>query len=209
MNLLVLTPNHIWQKSCITFSGCSSFTLCKLLIPCKKCSITLCLVPLQLSVLPPVVGFIGPQVLPMSSCVQNPDTFHSSTTRNPDQADQPCIFHILGINGIIRTEKLHWPSPSAYCIYLPSPVYYYYPTSAKELKRISAKFRPGQDRNQERATRLTLTTMEYGSIDMWTLTGLMFTYLLWYVIPPSWRIQKELLSQLTCRDCRKTSFQIM
>jgi hypothetical protein len=36
----------------------------------------------------------------------------------------------------------------------------YYPTSAKDLKRISAKFRPGQDRNQERATRLKLTTME-------------------------------------------------
>jgi len=34
-----------------------------------------------------MAGFIGPQVLPMSSCVQN-----------PDQAD-------LGINGIIRTEK--------------------------------------------------------------------------------------------------------
>jgi hypothetical protein len=41
-----------------------------------------------------MAGFIGPQVLPMSSCVQN-----------PDQADQSCILHILGINGIIRTEK--------------------------------------------------------------------------------------------------------
>ncbi len=89
VNLLVLTPHHIWQKSCITFSGCPSFTHFA-----KKCSIALCLVPLQLSVLPPMAAFIGPQVLPMSSCVQN-----------PDQADQSCILHILGINGIIRTEK--------------------------------------------------------------------------------------------------------
>jgi hypothetical protein len=37
------------------------------------------------------------------------------------------------------------------------PGYYYYPTSAKDLKRISSKFRPGQDSNQERARRLTTT----------------------------------------------------
>jgi hypothetical protein len=80
-----------------------------------------------------------------------------STTRNPDQADQPYILYIPGINGSIRTEKAALPSPSAYCIYLPSPAYHYYPTSVKDLKRISAKFRPGQDSNQERARRLTPT----------------------------------------------------
>jgi hypothetical protein len=68
VNLLVLTPHHIWQKCCITFSGCPSFKqFCKLLIPCKKCSTALCLVPLQLSVLPPMAGFIDPQVLPLCS----------------------------------------------------------------------------------------------------------------------------------------------
>jgi hypothetical protein len=98
-----------------------------------------------------MAGFIGPQAR------VHPARFYFSTTRNPDQADQPCVLHIPGINDIIRTEKAALPSPSAYCIYLPSPAYYYYPTSAKDLKRISAKFRPGQDSNQERARRLTPT----------------------------------------------------
>jgi hypothetical protein len=87
---------------------------CKLLIPCKKCSIAMCFVPLQLSLLPPMAGFVSPQarVLPVSSCVWNLDTFHLSTTRNPDQADQPCIFHIPDIIGIIRIEK----SALTFCI---------------------------------------------------------------------------------------------
>ncbi len=48
-------------------------------------------------------------------------------------------------------------SQSINCIYLSSPAYYNYLTSAKGLKMISAKFRPRQDSNQERATRLTPT----------------------------------------------------
>jgi hypothetical protein len=63
----------------------------------------------------------------------HPARFYFSTTRNPDQADQPYILHIPGINGIIRAEKAALPSPSAYCIYLPSPAYYYYPISAEFL----------------------------------------------------------------------------
>jgi hypothetical protein len=98
-----------------------------------------------------MAGFIGSQAR------VHPARFYFSTTRNPDQADQPCILHIPGINGSIRTEKAALPSPSAYCIYLPSPAHYYYPTTAKDLKRFSAKFRPGQDSNQERARRLTPT----------------------------------------------------
>jgi hypothetical protein len=65
----------------------------------QKCSIALCLVPAQQSLLPPMVGFVGPEarVLPESSYV----IFHLSTTRNPDQADdQPFILHVPGINGV-------------------------------------------------------------------------------------------------------------
>ncbi len=56
----------------------------------QKCSIALCLVPLQPCLLPPMVGFVGTQakVLRVSSYVRNLDTFHLSTTRNPDQTDQ-------------------------------------------------------------------------------------------------------------------------
>jgi hypothetical protein len=36
-------------------------------------------------------------------------------------------------------------------------VYYYYPTSVKDMKEFLANFRPWQDSNQERATRLTPT----------------------------------------------------
>jgi hypothetical protein len=62
------------------------------------------------------------RVLPVSSNVWNLDTFHSSTTRNPDQAHKPCILHIPRINGTKRTERtaltfsisiLHWPTFSS------------------------------------------------------------------------------------------------
>jgi hypothetical protein len=163
-----------------------------------------------------LVGFVSPQarVLPMSSCGWNPEIFRLSTTRNPDQADQPyCIHHIPGINGIKRTRKPHWPSPLAYGIYLPSPAYYYNPTSVKDLKRIYAKLRPAQDNNQERATQLKRTRA------VAPLTGELWQ--VWYSDTFSdlwshhhilWRIQKDLPPQflsLTCRDCRKTSFQII
>ncbi len=60
--------------------------------------------------------------------------------KDPGQADQPCRIHIPGINVIIRMK--HRPSPSAYCIYLPSPAYYYHRTSAKDVKEVMPMFRP-------------------------------------------------------------------
>jgi hypothetical protein len=74
----------------------------------QKCSIALCLVPLRPSLLPFMVSSVSAQarVLPVSSYVWNAGTFHLSTTRDPeDQADQKCLLHVWGINGIIRTDK--------------------------------------------------------------------------------------------------------
>jgi len=112
----------ICWKSCITFSGCPPFHIfCKLLLPCKNV-----LVPLQPSLLAPMVSFVRTQarVLSVSSYVWNSSAFHLSRTRNPDQADQPCTPHIPGINSIIRTEKaatvlLHQQEKcvTAYCTY--------------------------------------------------------------------------------------------
>jgi diadenosine tetraphosphatase ApaH/serine/threonine PP2A family protein phosphatase len=72
---------------------------CELLIPCKNVQLHcawchcshLCCHLWQ--------GLTGPQAraLPVSSYIWNPGTFPLSTTRNPDQADQPCILHIPGI----------------------------------------------------------------------------------------------------------------
>jgi hypothetical protein len=73
----------------------------------QKCSISLCLVPLQPCLFPPMIGFVSPQArVLVSSCVWNPDNFHLCTTKNPDQAHQPCILHIPGISGIKRTEEV-------------------------------------------------------------------------------------------------------
>jgi hypothetical protein len=54
--------------------------------------------------------------------------------------------------------KLHWPSPSAYSIDLPSPAYNYYSTSAKDLKRNSAQFKPGQDSNNQQKEKILTPT---------------------------------------------------
>ncbi len=86
--------------------------------------------------------------------------FICPTTRNPDHVDQPCIVDIPSRhkcyqkNRESRTDILHQQENyiRTYCIYLHFPAYYY-PTSAKDLKRISTKSRPGQDSNQERPTR--------------------------------------------------------
>jgi hypothetical protein len=61
----------ISQESCITFSGCPAFAHLKSFYSMQKCSIALCLVPLQPALLPPMVGFIGLQasVLLVSSYV--------------------------------------------------------------------------------------------------------------------------------------------
>jgi hypothetical protein len=117
---------------------------------------TLCLVLLQRSQLPPMAGFIDPQaqLLPMSSCVWNLDTFRLSTTRNADQADQPCILHIPGMNGIIRTQKaaqtfisiLHLPTFSSLRILS---------HQCKGPEKNFCQFRPGHDGIQEWTTRFT------------------------------------------------------
>jgi hypothetical protein len=54
-----------------------------------------------------MAGFVSRQarVRSVSSYASNPGNSYLSTTRNPDQTDQPCILHIPGINGTIRTEK--------------------------------------------------------------------------------------------------------
>ncbi len=64
--------------------------------------------PLQPSLLPTLASFVSPQakVIFVSSYVWNTgSTFHLSTTRYPDQADQSCILHIPGIDGIIRNRE--------------------------------------------------------------------------------------------------------
>jgi hypothetical protein len=117
---------------------------------------TLCLVLLQRSQLPPMAGFIGPQakMLPVSPCVWNLDTFRLSTTRNADQADQPCVLRIPGMNGIIRTQKaaqtfisiLHLPTLSSLRLLS---------HQCKGPEKNFCRFRPEQDGIQERATRFT------------------------------------------------------
>jgi hypothetical protein len=54
-----------------------------------------------------ISGFISPQarVIPMSSYVWHLGTSCLSTTRILNQADQPGILHIPGINGVIWTEN--------------------------------------------------------------------------------------------------------
>ncbi len=66
------------------------------------------------------------------------------------------VYHIPGINVIIRTEKANLTFPIS--VYLLSPAQYYYPTSAKDVKEFLPMFRPHQDSNQERAARWTCTT---------------------------------------------------
>ncbi len=172
----------------------------------QKCSIALCLVPLQLSLLPPLAGLVGPQAreLPVSSCVWNPDTFHLSTTRDSHQSDQPCILHIPGINGIIRkafsfvgkaaltfsTRILHLPFT-----YILQPT-----TTIPSVQRTWKEFLPSLDLGKTATKREQQDWHQQGrSIDIWTLSGLMFTYLIWSMTLPLQRIHKELLPQfLSC-----------
>jgi hypothetical protein len=76
--------------------------------------------PLQPSLLPPMVAFIGPQAkaILVPSYFEISVPFHLSITINLDQADQSCILHDPDTNGIKESRKPHFTSPSAYCIYL-------------------------------------------------------------------------------------------
>jgi len=127
----------------------------------QKGSIVQFLVPLQQSLLPPMVGFIDPQakVILVSSYVWNLGTFHLSTTRNPNQGNQSCILQQpthtwYHKNRETCTDLLHKYIAFTYL----SPAFYYYPTIAKDMKRISAKFKQWQDINQEREKGLLTPT---------------------------------------------------
>jgi hypothetical protein len=59
----------------------------------RKCLIGQSLVPLQLSLVPPRWGSCSqqPRVLPVSTYAWNLDILHSTASRNPHSADQPCF----------------------------------------------------------------------------------------------------------------------
>jgi hypothetical protein len=124
VNLLGLTPCcRICWKSCITISSRPSFTC---FVSFRLHANTLnCTIPGAFAAISAAThGEFRRSSTQSASHVflcWNLDTLHLSTTTNPDQADQPCILHILGIH-IIRTEKgaltfsisiLHWPTFSS------------------------------------------------------------------------------------------------
>jgi hypothetical protein len=157
-----------------------------------------------------MVGYVGPQarVLSLSSYVWNLGTLHFPTTRNPDQADQlmhsphpRCQWYHKYRESC--TDLLYqWENfVTAYCIYLHSPPYYYPTSTRSEKVQTMPSYQPTESNKID-------NKKSYGSIDMWILIGLMFNYLLQSMIPPLWRIQKELPPQflsLTSRNCRKAS----
>jgi hypothetical protein len=149
---------------------------------------------------------IQARVLPMPYYVGNMGIFHSYPSRNPDQAAQACILHIPRINSIIKTGKAKcWPSPSAYCIYLPSPA----TTTIPLVQRTSAK----QDSNQESATKLTpkRAAVAPSRCELWQgwCSGTFSDMWSNQKVDPK-RIQKwtQLLS-LTSKDYGKKIFEIM
>jgi len=194
VNLLGLTPSHriCDQKSCITSSNCPSFTyFVRFWFHAKMFNYT---VPGAIVAISPMVGFISPQakVLPMSSCAWNLDTFHLSTARNLGQVDQPWSPHNPGTNGIIRKEKatltffiniLHLTYRATTTI----------PPVQRTWKEIFAKFSPGQDNHQERAT-------QWHQQELW---------LHWQVNSNRWTPATVSLSNLLQGLQKKTSFQIM
>jgi hypothetical protein len=135
------------------------------------------LVPLQQSLLPPMASFVGHQarVLPVSSYVWNLGTFHLPISRNQDWADQPCILHISSINPIIRRKKAALTFSIAEKVLSQHIAFTYVlqpivttPPVQRIWEEFLPKFRPWQDGNQERATKID-TNKSYGSMDMWTL----------------------------------------
>jgi hypothetical protein len=76
-----------------------------------------------------------------------------STTRNPDQGNQSCILQQPTHNWYHKnretcTDLLHKHIAFTYL----SSAFDYYPTIAKDMKRISDKFRQWEGINQERET---------------------------------------------------------
>ncbi len=124
VNLSGIIPSRcICWKSCITSSSCPSFhKFCKLPIPWKN---------IQLHSVPGAIAAIS---------AANHGRFHW-----PSSQSASCVFLCLKSRylSFVYNQKCRssWP---AYCIYLPSPAYDYYPTSAKDLKRISANLDQGR-----------------------------------------------------------------
>ncbi len=86
------------------------------------------------------------------------------TTRNPDQADQPCIFHRPGIDAVMRIEKTTMTFSISERIFSQHIVFTYllqHTSTVQPVQRISKgflqKYRPWQDSNQARATTSTPT----------------------------------------------------
>jgi hypothetical protein len=77
---------------------------------------------------------------------------------NADQADQPCILHIPGIHRITRKKKatLTFSISILHLLTFSSLVLLSHQCKGPE-KKFLQKLRPGEDSNQERATRLTST----------------------------------------------------
>lgn len=115
------------------------------------------------------------------------------TARNLGQVVQPWSPHNPGTNGIIRKEKAT----------LTFSINYYYPTSAKDLKRglkrISAKVWTLAGYQPREINNINTNKNNYGSIDMWTLTRLNFSYLLWSVVPRLSKILRASSSWSTLR----------
>ncbi len=129
----LLTQLPCW-KSCITFSGSSSFTYFVSFWFYAKmfdCTVPGANAAISTATHGTFCWLSSQSALCVFLCLRS--TFYLSTTRNWNQADQPCIIHIPGINDTIRREKaglsfsisilhlLAFSSILLYCIYLPSP----------------------------------------------------------------------------------------
>jgi len=85
------------------------------------------------------------------------------TTRNSDQAYQPCIFHSPGIDAVMRIEKTTMTSISERILsqHIVFTYLLQHSSTVQPVQRISKgflqKYRPWQDSNQARATTSTST----------------------------------------------------
>jgi len=117
LNLPGLIPSCcICWKSCITFSYCPSFTFfVSFLFYAKMFN---CTVPGAIAAISAATHgrfhqSSSHRSSPFLLCLKF-WYLHWSTTRNPGQADQPCILHIPGIKMVSWQQiKPHWPSPLA------------------------------------------------------------------------------------------------
>ncbi len=143
VNFLGLVPPCICWKSCITFSGCASFTyFVSFLFHAKMFN---CTVPGAMAANTAAThGKFHQSSCQCASCVFWYLKVHILCICL-DKANQPCTLQFPSIHAIIQTGNAALTTSisqrifSQPHIYLPSPSDYYYPTSAQDLKRISAK----------------------------------------------------------------------